>query len=133
MNFSQLINKQSYKKIFNKLYSSQLKYEEPKSIREIDVEARSAWDFLLKTQPQRSKHEIHVGFCKDFQSEDFPCAELRDTKSKLFHNFNEASWQEVLGSNIVNSSSLSDEEVCATIFWFLTMNSFKPNKELNHA
>jgi len=128
MNFSELINKHSYKQIFNKLYSKQLRYEKTKSVRDIDVEARSAWDFLLKTQPQKSKHEIHVRLCKDFQSEGFPCAELRDVKSKLFYSFNEVSWREVLGSNIVNSSSLSDEEVCSTIFWFLTMNSFDPNK-----
>jgi hypothetical protein len=133
MNFSQLINKQSYKRTFNALYSNKLKYEDFKNIREIDVQARSAWDFLLKSQPQRSNFEIYVGFCKDFQNQDFACAELQNIKSKLFHDFDDVSWQEVLGSNIINPSSLSGEEVCSTIFWFLTMNSFDPNKELNHA
>lgn len=128
MNFSQLINKQSYKKIFNILYSSHYKYERSSSVSEIDVKSRAAWDVLLKTQPQRSKHEIYVAFCKDFENKKFACAELQNIKSKLFHDFDQVTWQEVLGSNIINHTDLPDEEVCAIIFWHLTMNSFDPNK-----
>ena len=128
MNLSQLINKQSYKKIFNTLYSKHYKYEDIKKTEEIDIKSRTAWDFLLKVQPQRSKYEIYVATCKDFEKKDFLCAELQNKDTKLFHDFDEATWAEVLGSEILNVSNLEDEEICATIFWHLTMNSFEPNK-----
>ena len=70
MNLSQLINKQSYKKIFNTLYSKHYKYEDIKKTEEIDIKSRTAWDFLLKVQPQRSKYEIYVATCKDFEKKD---------------------------------------------------------------
>ena len=63
-----------------------------------------------------------------FEKKDFLCAELQNKDTKLFHDFDEATWAEVLGSEILNVSNLEDEEICATIFWHLTMNSFEPNK-----
>ena len=128
MNFKELINLQSYKKVFNELYSEQhLRLKPYEVVKDIDIKARCSWDHLLKLDPSESKYSIYVSYTADYDDNRHLWSELQHKETKLFYNIDDISWEEVLGSQIVNKAEATDREVCANIFWHLTMNSFFQN------
>ena len=103
MNFKELINLQSYKKVFNELYSEQhLRLKPYEDVKDIDIKARCSWDHLLKLDPSESKYSIYVSYTADYDDNRHLWSELQHKETKLFYNIDDISWEEVLANKKVN-------------------------------
>ena len=88
MNFKELINLQSYKKVFNELYSEQhLRLKPYEDVKDIDIKARCSWDHLLKLEPSESKYSIYVSYTADYDDNRHLWSELQHKETKYFLNW----------------------------------------------
>tara|TARA_B100000214_G_C23964736_1_gene627119 strand:+ start:197 stop:601 length:405 start_codon:yes stop_codon:yes gene_type:complete len=121
MTLKQLINKSSYKSVFNLLYKWHLKNKKKEEIVALDMKFLEAWNDLSSLQPiPESDLEIYL---KKIDSTEIDVC-LRCISENSFYALDFFDWEKLIDLQINNNTSLSDKEVMASILWEITFWGF---------
>lgn len=125
MTLKELINKSSYKKVFNILYKEFYMEKSVEEVNNLDLCYLNAWNELKSKKESNSSSgiEIHLSESKEDGKEVFD-VNLYKKSSDSFYATDYVAWSDIIGSEIKKPDSLSEINSLAHILREITFYGF---------
>lgn len=119
MTLKDLIRKNSFKKVFNLIYSNYLKETPYNKVVQADLKYRLAWDQLKKMGGEDTKYGIHL-----IQLDDgFDCCLYDEDEDELFA-LDFYSWKKLLRAKVTLPKNMNHNLALCHILWEMTFWGF---------
>tara|TARA_B100001094_G_scaffold331335_1_gene399282 strand:+ start:1798 stop:2253 length:456 start_codon:yes stop_codon:yes gene_type:complete len=119
MTLKDLIRKNSFKKVFNLIYSEYLKETPYNEVVEADLKYRVAWDQLKKMTGEEPEYKIHLIEMND----GFDCC-LYDEKEDELFALDFYSWKKLLKAEVILPKNMNHNLALCHILWEMTFWGF---------
>ena len=125
MTFRELINKCSYKCVFNIIHKHHYKKESHEKTMAADISFLSAWNILSDLESnETNKWEIH--FIDRGEDDVIIDVCIYSVEEDELYALDFVPWKDFIDAKVVSSSSFSKEETVAHILWEITFWGFSP-------
>lgn len=128
--FRELLQKNSYKKVFNEIYLEYYKGKTPEDkIAEADSKYLTVYNELLNIKSKSKTNLcIYLVQAKSFDEEDFIDVCLYDEDSDEVFAMDFTDWSEIIDMEVRNTIKISDVKVLSHIMWEITFWGFSQAK-----
>lgn len=123
MTVKEIMNKNSFKNVFNKIYSIYLSKEGNDRCVEMNLGFRKAWRELLNKKGEKSEFKIHLVEAV-IEDKDFIDVCLYDEDEDELYAVDFYPWDKLINSEIIHPENMSHVEALAHVLWELTFWGF---------